>query len=270
MSRVITIVNQKGGVGKTTTAVNVLAYLTKQGKKVLLIDMDPQANATSGVGINPRKVERGVYDVLMGEHLLIDALVNTDYPGFDLAPATIDLAGGVVELVNQENREFKLAQALESVKDDYDYIMIDCPPSLNLLTVNSLVAAKEVLIPVQAEYYALEGLGQLLDTINLVKKGLNQDLKILGAVITMYEERQRLCKEVWLELYKHFPGKIFRSVIPRNVKLAEAPSFGKSIFEHSPRSRGAIAYNRLAREILETEKNKKSFLNKIIDKMGIG
>ncbi len=253
MTRIISIVNQKGGVGKTTTAINLLDYLSQRNKKVLLVDLDPQANATSGLGLGPEKVSLSVYEILTGQAHPRQAIIEIKNQTFHLIPSSVDLAGGVIELVNQENREFRLLNVLEKIKEEYEYIVIDCPPSLNLLTVNGLVASKEVLIPVQAEYYALEGLGQLLNTINLIKLDLNPDLKILGAVVTMYEQRRRLAQEVWLELYRHFPGRIFRSVIPRSVALAEAPSFGKSIFDYAPRSKGAKAYSRLAKEILETK-----------------
>lgn len=238
-------------MGKTTTAVNLGAYLAALGKFVLLVDIDPQANATSGLGIDHRGLEKGIYHSLVGLCPLKEIIRNTSHEGYRLAPSTMALAGANVELVNLENREFKLRQVLEEAKHAYDYILVDCPPSLGILTLNGLVAADAVLIPVQAEYYALEGLGQLLETINLVKDNLRPDLEILGAVLTMYDGRNRLSNDVWQELYKYFPNKIFRSVIPRSVRLAEAPSFGKSILHYDPDSKGAKAYERLAREILE-------------------
>jgi chromosome partitioning protein len=252
MSQIISIVNQKGGVGKTTTAVNLGAYLADQGKFVLLVDIDPQANATSGLGIDHQNLEKGVYESLIGEAGLHEVLHNTRHEGYRLAPATPNLAGASVELVNIDNREFKLDEILESVKGHYDYILIDCPPSLGLLTINGLTAADKVLIPVQAEYYALEGLGQLLKTVNLVQENLKPSLDILGAVITMFDKRTKLSDQVLQELYQYFPNKIFRSVIPRNVRLTEAPSYGQSILEYDPRSKGGKAYERLAREIIET------------------
>jgi len=251
MAQIISIVNQKGGVGKTTTAVNLGAYLANLGKFVLLVDIDPQANATSGLGIDHRNLEKGVYEALLGNSPFREVIKSTPLVGYKVAPSTISLAGANVELVNLENRETKLQEALLEVRNDYDYIIIDCPPSLGLLTINGLVAADQVLIPVQAEYYALEGLGQLLETINLVQTNLKPDLEILGAVLTMYDKRVGLSGEVLDELYKYFPNKIFRSVIPRNIDLAEAPSFGKSILEYDPGSTGAKAYERLAREFLE-------------------
>jgi len=251
MAQIIAIVNQKGGVGKTTTALNLGAYLARLGKFVLLIDLDPQANATSGLGIDYNNLEKGVYEALIGTHNLKDILLNTSISGYKIAPANLNLAGANVELVNLENREFKLEQALLSVRNDFDYILIDCPPSLGLLTINSLVAADKILIPVQAEYYALEGLGQLIKTINLVQTNLKPNLEILGAVLTMHDKRNRLSDEILHQLYQYFPNRIFRSVIPRNIRLTESPSFGKTILEYDPKSKGAKAYERLAREIID-------------------
>ena len=254
MGRIIAVVNQKGGVGKTTTAVNLSAYLADKGKFVLLVDVDPQANATSGVGHNYRELEHGLYDALVGGKPLRDIIHTTAVDGFRIAPATPSLAGANVELVNVDRREFRLRDLLEEMSHSYDYIIIDCPPSLGLLTVNSLVAAQEVLIPVQAEYYALEGLGQLLETLDLVRESINPDLKVLGAVITMYTTQNKLAKDVEGELRKFFPSKIFDTVIPRNVKLAEAPSFGKVIMHYDKFSRGAVAYSSLADEVLDVHK----------------
>ncbi len=251
MTKIITIVNQKGGVGKTTTAINLAAYLAELGKFVLLADMDPQGNATSGLGINRQGISGSIYEALSGQRRFHDIVQNTAHTGLRVAPATADLAGANIELVDVERREHKLADLLEEVKHAYDYVVIDCPPSLGLLTVNSLVAADELLIPVQAEYYALEGLGQLLHTIQLIQTHIKQDLRILGAVITMFDKRTRLSEDVMHELYKYFPDRIFRSVIPRTVRLAEAPSFGKSILHYEPGGKGAKAYERLAEEILE-------------------
>lgn len=253
MPQIITVVNQKGGVGKTTTAVNLGAYLAHLGKFVLLVDVDPQANATSGLGIDHKTLEHGVYETLIGEKSLPSIIKHTSHEGYRIAPSTLSLAGAQVELVNIDRREFRLNDALAEVKHAYDYIIIDSPPSLGLLTVNALTAADAVLIPVQAEYYALEGLGQLIETINLVKENLKPNLEILGAVLTMFDGRNRLSQDVFNELYKYFPDKIFRSVIPRSVRLAEAPSFGKSILHYDPSSKGARAYERLARELCGAE-----------------
>lgn len=251
MAQVIAIVNQKGGVGKTTTAINLGAQLTRARASVLLVDFDPQGNATAGLGINRALLKRGIYDALCGRATVGEIVVSTQLGRFSLAPATQDLAGATVELVNVEGREFKLKEALNSVREQYDYILIDCPPSLGLLVINALTAADSVLIPVQAEYFALEGVGQLISVIQLVKQGLNPDLHVLGALITMYSGGQKLSQEVLSELYRYFPRKIFRVVVPRNVKLAEAPSAGKTIFEYAPASRGAKAYLHLATEVAE-------------------
>lgn len=251
MGQVIAVVNQKGGVGKTTTSVNLAVYLAVLGKFVLLVDLDPQANATSGLGISHSELERGIYEVLSGRHAFKDVILNTPHDGLRVAPATVSLAGAGVELVNVENRESRLHDGLHEIRGSYDYIIIDCPPSLGLLTINALVAADKVLIPVQAEYYALEGLGQLVSTINLVKDNMKPELEILGAVLTMFDKRNKLSEEVLGELYKYFPNRIFRSVIPRNVRLAEAPSYGKSILHYDKDGKGARAYERLARELIE-------------------
>ncbi len=253
MAYLISVVNQKGGVGKTTTAVNLAAYLALNGRFVLLVDLDPQANASSGLGVDHRKLEKGVYEALIGQAAFKDVIIPTKIDGLKLAPSTPALAGAAVELVGVERREFRLADALLEVRNNFDYIIIDCPPSLGLLTVNGLAAADRVLIPVQAEYYALEGLSQLISTIDLVRESLRQDLEVLGAVLTMFDARNKLSGDVMAELYKFFPNKIFRSVIPRNVRLAEAPSFGQPIAHYDPWSKGAKAYERLAREILDLE-----------------
>jgi len=251
MARIISIINQKGGVGKTTTAVNLAAYLAAYGQRVLLIDIDPQGNASSGLGIDYRNLEKGIYDVLVTESVtMAEVLVGTKHDNLHLAPANLNLAGANVELVNLDRREFKLADNLRRVMEDYDFILIDNPPSLGLLTINGMVAANELLIPVQCEYYALEGVSQLLHTINLIQNNLKPDLHILGAVLTMYDGRNRLSEEVFNELYQYFPRRIFRSVIPRNIRLAEAPSHGMSILEYDPASKGAKAYDKLAQEII--------------------
>ncbi|MDD4476693.1 MAG: AAA family ATPase [Patescibacteria group bacterium] len=259
MTQIISIVNQKGGVGKTTTAVNLAAALSEAGKFVLLADLDPQGNATSGLGLRQENLNHGLYHTLVGQRRIHDIVQNTAHVGLRVAPATPDLAGANVELVNVEGRENKLADILSEVRHAYDYIIIDCPPSLGILTLNGLVAADHILIPVQAEYYALEGLGQLLKTIELVKNNLKPNLNVLGAVLTMFDSRNRLSGEVLGELYKYFPNNIFRSVIPRTVRLAEAPSFGQSIFHYEPSGKGAKAYERLGREFLDYFENKNSF-----------
>ncbi|MBP6942500.1 MAG: ParA family protein [Candidatus Buchananbacteria bacterium] len=249
MGRIIAVVNQKGGVGKTTTSINLAAYVSKLGKSVLLVDLDPQSNATSGLGIS-RDLEAGVYEVLTGPHSFKDVTVETQHDRYHLAPSTMALAGANVELVNLDRREFRLYDNLLAPKREYDYIIIDCPPSLGLLTINGLVAADQILIPVQAEYFSLEGLGQLLGTIGLIREHLKPELDVLGAVLTMYDSRFKLANDVLHELYRYFPDKIFRSVIPRNIKLSEAPSHGQTILSYDPRSKGARAYERLAREFV--------------------
>ena len=253
MAHIISVVNQKGGVGKTTTALNLAAFLAHSGKFVLLVDLDPQANATSGLGIDHNELEAGVYEGLIGSHRVRDLIQTTDHEGLKVLPATQALAGAAVELVNAEEREHFLRKALMEVKHDFDYILIDNPPSLGLITINGLVASDSVLIPVQAEYYALEGLGQLLNTVNLIKENIKPELSMMGAIITMYDGRTRLSKEVLEELYRYFPDKIFRSVIPRSIRLAEAPSFGKTILGYDPSSKAAKAYQRLAHEFLLRE-----------------
>ena len=251
MARIIACVNQKGGVGKTTTAVNVASFLAVAGYKVLLLDMDPQANATSGFGIDPRGLDRGVYDVLIGEKELRHTIFQTEHSNLHVAPSTNALAGAGVELVNMEQREFRLANGVQTVEPYYHFIIIDCPPSLGLLTVNALVAAHEVLIPVQGEYFALEGLSQLLETVQLVQAHLQPALQVLGVVITMFDKRNKLSQEVVQELKTNLPYHVFDNMIPRNVKLAEAPSHGKPITLYDRHSKGGRAYRRLAEEIVQ-------------------
>ncbi len=246
---VFLLVNQKGGVGKTTTSINLAAYLSQLGKFVLLVDLDPQSNATSGLGIS-RDLDKGVYEVLTGPYSFRDILVETAHDFYRLAPSTTSLAGANVEFVNLDRREFRLYDNLLEIRNDFDYIIIDCPPSLGLLTINGLVAADQVMIPVQAEYFALEGVGQLLATINLIRENVKPELDILGAVLTMYDSRCKLANDVLKELYRYFPNKIFRSVIPRNIRLSEAPSYGQTILQYDPKSKGARAYERLAREFV--------------------
>ncbi len=253
MGKIISIVNQKGGVGKTTTAVNLGAFLAYYGKQVLLVDIDPQANATSGLGINHHSLDKGIYEAIIGREVFPNIIKRTIQSGYHVAPATVALAGAGVEMVNMPDREYILWNLLRNIKDEYDYIIIDGPPSLGLLTVNSLVAADEVLIPIQSEYYALEGLGQLLDTIGLVQTHLKPGLGIMGAVITMFDRRNKLSTSVMNELYQYFPNRVFRTVIPRSVRLAEAPSFGRPILYYDMKSKGGKAYSRLAREIIALE-----------------
>ena len=254
MSKIITLVNQKGGVGKSTTSMNLGAYLAAMGKTALLVDMDPQANATTGLGFRPENIKATVYDSLSGKLSLRDIVIKTAISNYFLAPASQELAGATVELVETSEREYKFQNALREIKDQYDYILIDCPPSLGLLTINSLIAAEEILIPIQCEYYALEGLGQLLESIELVRQNLKEDLKIMGGVLTMFDRRNQLSNQVVKEVRRHFPGYVFNAVIPRNVSLAEAPSFGKTILEYAPDSAGARAYRHLAKEVIDIGK----------------
>lgn len=252
MARIVAVSNQKGGVGKTTTAVNLAAALAVHGQRVLVIDLDPQGNASSGLGYPRTDVTMGVYDVLLEFRSLDSVLMPTALDNLQVVPATRDLVGAELELVDEQGRERKLRKALNPVREEYDWILIDCPPSLGLLTINALCAADSVLIPLQAEYYAMEGLGELLRTIGAVKKGgLNPDLEREGIVLTMADTRNNLCREVEAQARELFGTEVFETVIPRNVRLGEAPSFGKSIVEYDPRSTGAQAYIALARELLQ-------------------
>lgn len=253
MGKIITIANQKGGVAKTTTAVNLGAGLAILGKKILIVDVDPQGNATSGLGINKLQTGRCIYDCIINE-LPVRALVHkTQIEGLNVVPATIQLAGAEVELVSAISREMKLKKALSLIKDEYDYIIIDCPPSLGLLTLNAMTAADSILIPVQCEYYALEGLSQLMNTIALVKKHLNPSLEVEGAVLTMFDARTNLSIQVVDEVKAYFKDKVFNSIIPRNVRLSEAPSYGLPIMLYDPKSRGAEQYQELAKEVIERD-----------------
>ena len=249
MQRVIAVANQKGGVGKTTTAINVGALLAKSGKNVLLVDLDPQANLTSGIGLNKHS-EKTVQDILFDEAEIRSVIVETEFDNLSVIPARPELATAEVELVNELAREQRLKQAL--AQTDFDFVFIDCPPALGLLTINALTAADDVLIPVQAEYYAMEGLGQLLQTVQRIRQALNPNLNLLGVLLTMYDNRTTLSAEVKKELEQHLPGKVFSAIIPRNVRLAEAPSHGKPAHEHDRWSKGAKAYKQLVKEIEKT------------------
>jgi chromosome partitioning protein len=249
LPRVMAVANQKGGVGKTTTSVNLGAAIAELGFRVLVIDLDPQGNATTGLGVEARSFELSMYDVLMRETSMEDCIEPTSIKNLFVAPATIDLAGAEIELVPAFSRELKLKKALESVIDDFDYVLIDCPPSLGLLTVNALAAAHEVLVPIQCEYYALEGLSQLMRNVHLVSSSLNPDLDVSTIVLTMYDARTKLADEVAVEVRQHFGSKVCRIVIPRTVRLSEAPSFGQPITVFDPTSRGAVAYRELAKEV---------------------
>ena len=248
MGRIIAVVNQKGGVGKTTTAVNLTAALTDLGKKVLLCDFDPQANATSGLGLNKRKLQHSIYDVIVNEVPVSQAVHNTKFG--DVLPATADLAGAAVELLTMPEPNQQLSKALEQLRNQYDFIFIDCPPSLELLTLNGLAAADGILVPVQCEYYALEGLTDLMNTLRIVKKKINPRLEIFGVVLTMFDGRTNFSTQVAQEVRRHFPGKVYASAIPRNVRLAEAPSHGLPVTTYDKHSRGALAYKAVAQEII--------------------
>lgn len=247
MGKIVAVVNQNGGVGKTTTAVNLTAALHALGLKVLLCDFDPQANATSGLGLDKRKIKYSAYDVTINEVEATQAIISTEYG--DVLPSSSDLAGAAVELINQSHREFALEKALHSVRDRYDIIFIDCPPSLELLTLNGLCAADSILVPVQCEYFALEGLSDLMATLRMVKKRLNPRLEIFGVALTMYDGRTNFSSQVAQEVRRHFPGKVFTSVVPRNIRLAEAPSHGMPVTVYDRTSRGSIAYKAMAEEI---------------------
>ena len=256
MGKVISVANQKGGVGKTTTTVNLGTILAKKGKKVLLIDADPQGNATSGLGVE-KEVEVSTYDILVNDSTLEEAIQDTIIKHLKVCPANMNLAGAEVELVSMMSREQRLKEKLEPVKDKFDYILIDCPPSLGLITLNSFTASDSVLIPVQCEYFALEGLGQLLNTINLVKKHLNKNIVIEGALLTMYDIRTNLSNQVVKEVKKYFENKVYKTVIPRNVRLSEAPSYGMPITEYDPRSKGAKSYIKFTKEFLKINEEEK-------------
>ena len=266
MNRVIAIANQKGGVGKTTTAINLAASLAILEHRTLLIDADPQANATSGIGFDPRNIKTSIYECIINEVEPRDIILSTDTPNLDLIPAHIDLVGAEIEMINLPNREMMMRQAISKIKDQYEFIIIDCSPSLGLITVNSLTAADSVIVPVQCEYFALEGLGKLLNTIKIVQSRLNPDLEIEGILLTMYDSRLRLSNQVVDEVKTHFQQMVFDTIIQRNIRLGEAPSFGLSVLMHDANSSGAINYLNLAREILQ--KNELTSINsaeRIID-----
>ncbi|NMB07321.1 MAG: ParA family protein [Tissierellia bacterium] len=253
MARIITIFNQKGGVGKTTTVINLAAALGNLGKKILVVDIDPQGNATSGLGIDKSNLELSIYDGLINGVNLDKIIFQSSAENVDIIPSNVDLAGAEIELIEIEERELILKKSIETIENRYDYIFIDCPPSLGLLSINGLSASHSVLIPIQCEYYALEGVSQLMDTIILVKKGLNPELEIEGVVLSMFDGRTNLSIQVVDEVKKYFKGKVYTSIIPRNVRLAEAPSYGLSIIDYDPKSKGAEAYMELAEEFLYME-----------------
>lgn len=250
MGKVIAIFNQKGGVGKTTTAVNLSAALTTMGKRVLLVDNDPQGNLTSGVGIDKFGLEHNIYRVLINEIDVLDTIIPTDYENLFILPGSVNLAGAEIELISFQQREFLLKNILEKVKDDYDYIFIDCPPSLGLLTINALVAVESVIIPIQCEYYALEGVAQLTTTIEMVKKAINPSMHVLGILLTMFDRRLNLSRQVTKEVKRYFHNKVFETIIHRSVKISESPSFGKSIFHYDITSTGSKGYLDLAKEVI--------------------
>ena len=249
MATILAVVNQKGGVGKTTTAVNLTAALTELGKKVLLCDFDPQANATSGLGVDKRKLRSSVYDVIINDVPAADVIVKTKYG--DVLPSSADLAGAAVELLSVEGPNFRLKNALDQVREQYDVIFIDCPPSLELLTVNALCAAEGILVPVQCEYYALEGLADLMTTLRMIKKRVNPNLEIFGVALTMFDGRTNFSTQVAQEVRRHFPSKVFATVVPRNVRLAEAPSHGLPVTAYDKTSRGSAAYKAMGQELIK-------------------
>ncbi|MDD5782572.1 MAG: AAA family ATPase [Muribaculaceae bacterium] len=256
MSKIIAIANQKGGVGKTTTAINLAASLATQGKKVLLIDADPQANATSGLGVDPKNVVSSIYECLVDDYPMKGTQISTVVKGLDIIGSRIDLVGAELELINKENRERILQQQLSTVRNDYDFVLIDCSPSLGLITVNALTAANSVIIPVQAEYFALEGISKLLNTIRIIKSKLNPTLEIEGFLLTMYDARLRLANQIYEDLKTHFGEMVFNTVIPRNIRLSEAPSHGLPVILYDAESRGATSHMQLAKEIIIKNRRK--------------
>jgi chromosome partitioning protein len=256
MSKVIALANQKGGVGKTTTAINLAASLAVLEKKVLIVDVDPQANATSGIGFDLKEITNSIYDCFIGKLKAKDIVLKTNVPGLDIIPSHIDLVGAEIEMLEEDRREFILETVLKDIRDDYDYALIDCSPSLGLLTVNALAAADSVIIPVQCEYFALEGLGKLLNTIQMIQKNINPDLEIEGFLLTMYDARLRLSNHVAAEVRKHFESMVFDTIIQRNIKLSEAPSYGMAAVQYDASSSGTVNYLNLARELLERNNSK--------------
>lgn len=255
MAKIIAITNQKGGTGKTTTSINLASYLASYGRRVLLLDLDPQGNASSGIGVTLGETDKSLYHVITDQARPHEVVKPTSLENLEIISSSQDLAAATIELVNFGQREYKLQNALNEFKNKYHYIIIDCPPSLGLLTINGLVATDEILIPVQCEYYALEGLGQLLNTISLIQENLKPELKLMGALLTMFDKRNTLSYEVAKEVKRHFPGYVFEAVIPRNVSLSEAPSYGKSIMHYDPWSKGARAYKQLAQEVIKLSNN---------------
>lgn len=262
MGKIIAFANQKGGVGKTTTCVNLSAYFAAMGKKVLIVDLDPQGNATSGVGIDKNGDLKSIYNTMSGETYIEEVVVKTSVPELDIIPSELNLAGAEIELVQMSNGKTIIKSILNRLRNSYDYICIDCPPSLGLLTVNALTACDSVLIPIQCEFYALEGLSQLMNTIKLVKKHLNSNIDVEGVVLTMKDSRSNLVNQVSAEIRKFFSKKVYDTVIPRNIRLAEAPSYGETILTYDPKSRGGFAYMLLAEEVLERNKDSYSKITK--------
>jgi chromosome partitioning protein len=261
--RLISVVNQKGGVGKTTTSINISAYLAKKGYNTLLVDLDPQGNSTSGLGVYPENIKKSLYDAIINQVAPEEIVFNTEYEGLDLLPSSEKLSGAEVELVSALKREYKLKKILDKLKHYYDYILIDCSPALGLLTINALTATTEVLIPLQCEYYALEGIARLLKTTELVRHNINKDLQISGVVLTMFN-RTKLSSQAVKEIKKYFPGKVFKTIIPRNVRLAEAPSYGKPILKYAPSCAGAKAYENLTSELIKRHHRKQKEIDKEI------
>ena len=253
MGRIISVANQKGGVGKTTTAINLAACLAVKGKKVLIIDMDPQGNTTSGLGVDKSELENTIYDLMIGESSIKDCIIKNVFEDMDMIPTNVDLAAAEIELIGIERKEFILKDEIDFIKDQYDYIIIDCPPALSMLTINAMTTANSVIVPIQCEYYALEGLSQLIHTINLVSERLNPELKIEGIVFTMYDGRTNLSIQVVENVRKNIGSNVYDSIIPRNIRLAEAPSYGMPIIQYDPKSTGAEAYMALASEVIKKE-----------------
>ncbi len=255
MGKAMALFNQKGGVGKTTTNVNLSACIALKGRKILIIDIDPQGNTTSGFGIDKESAEYNIYDALMGDENIRNCIVKTNYENIDIVPSNVQLAGAEIELTDMAEREYRFKRLVEDIRDDYDYIFVDCPPSLGLLTINTLAGVDSVIIPIQCEYYALEGVSQLMNTIQLIKRSLNPSLEIQGVVLSMFDGRTNLSIQVVDEVKRYFKGKVYRTIIPRNVRLAEAPSYGMPVIDYDPKSKGAEAYSELAEEFLELEED---------------